>query len=51
MKCDICGKKIETTFLNKILGTVVKDAKGKKHNVCKVCQSQFTTKPELLKKL
>ena len=34
MKCDICRKKIEETFLKKIVGTMVKDAKGKKHFVC-----------------
>ena len=29
MKCSICGKSIDTTFLSKILGTYVKDSKGK----------------------
>jgi DNA-directed RNA polymerase subunit RPC12/RpoP len=38
MKCDICGKKVEETFLRKPLGTYVKDAKGKKHIVCRNCQ-------------
>ena len=30
MKCAVCRNEIETTFLNKIVGTVVKDKKGKK---------------------
>lgn len=38
MKCEICKEKVETTFLGKILGTYVKDAKGKKHTVCTRCQ-------------
>jgi len=51
MKCDICGKGIEETFLEKIIGTVVKDKKGKKHFVCSKCQTQFRTKEEVLGKL
>ncbi|MBW3013402.1 hypothetical protein KY325_01475 [Candidatus Woesearchaeota archaeon] len=51
MKCDICKKNIQTTFLNKLLGTVIKDRKGKKHSVCKECQKQLKTKDELLSKL
>ncbi len=51
MKCEICKKKIEETFLNKILGTYVKDEKGKKHLVCFECQKKFTTKEELLNQL
>ena len=39
MKCDICGKKIETVFLNKIKGTYVK-VKGKRYVVCSECQSK-----------
>ncbi len=38
MKCDICGAKIEETFLKKILGSYVKDSKGKKRVVCSACQ-------------
>lgn len=38
VKCDICSSKIETTFLNKILGTTVRDANGKKKTVCNQCQ-------------
>jgi transcriptional regulator NrdR family protein len=46
MKCSICGKKMETTFLGKILGTYVK-----KKPVCPECQKKFTTKEELEKNL
>ena len=49
MKCAACKGKIETTFLNKALGTVVKDAKGKKHWFCKDCQKD-KGKEELLAK-
>jgi hypothetical protein len=38
MKCDVCGAKIETTFLNKLIGTFVKDAKGKRKAMCPACQ-------------
>jgi len=49
MKCEICKKKIGETFLKKILGTYVKDEKGKKHTVCFECQKKLKTKEELLK--
>ncbi|MBU3942026.1 MAG: hypothetical protein KKF74_03880 [Nanoarchaeota archaeon] len=49
MKCEICKKKIEETFLKKVLGTYVKDEKGKKHAVCFECQKKFSNKEELLK--
>jgi len=51
MKCAICKKKIEETFLKKILGTYIKDAKGKKRTVCPKCQKKYKTKEEILKKL
>ena len=51
MKCEICKKKIEETFLKKILGTYVKDEKGKKHVICFECQKKFPSKEELLKQL
>jgi len=51
MKCGICKKKLGETFLKKIIGTVVKDAKGKKHSVCFECQKNLRTKEEILKKL
>ncbi|MBS3114545.1 hypothetical protein J4448_05575 [Candidatus Woesearchaeota archaeon] len=49
MKCTICGKSIDTTFLNKILGTYIKDSKGKLHQVCFECQKKFASKEEILK--
>ena len=51
MKCDICGKKIETTFLRKLIGTIVKDKKGKKHPICFECQKNLKTKEDMLKKI
>ena len=52
MKCEICKNKIEETFLKKIIGTHIKDAKGKKHLVCNDCQQKFKNdKAEMLKKL
>jgi len=49
MKCSVCDKTIETTFLNKIIGTYVKDVKGKLHSVCFECQKKFDSKEEILK--
>jgi hypothetical protein len=49
MKCEICKEKIEEIFLGKILGTVIKDDKGKKYSVCSNCQK--LGKEEILKKL
>lgn len=51
MKCEICSKAIAETFLKKIVGTVVKDAKGKKHSICFECQKKFQSKQELLDNL
>jgi len=51
MKCEICKKNVEETFLRKILGTVVKDKKGKKHFVCSKCQKEHAGKDALLKKI
>jgi len=48
MKCEACKSRIETTFLNKLLGTYVKDEKGKKHTVCFECQKKFRSKEEIL---
>jgi len=50
-KCEICNKKINETFLKKIVGSYVKDAKGKKHMICPECQTKFGKKEEILKKL
>ncbi len=41
MKCEITGKDIEKTFLGKIIGTTVRDAKGKKHVVSAAAQAQY----------
>ena len=49
MKCEICGKSIEATFLSKIIGTYVKDKNGKLHHVCFECQKKFNSKEEILK--
>lgn len=51
MKCDICKAKIEETFLKKILGTFVKDKKGKKKVICPKCQKNYKNKEEILEKL
>ncbi|MBU1199276.1 MAG: hypothetical protein KKF46_07180 [Nanoarchaeota archaeon] len=50
MKCSICSKKIETTFLNKLIGTYMKNDKGKRKPVCNECQKKHTT-TELKEKL
>jgi hypothetical protein len=42
VKCDLCGQKIEMTFLNKIIGTIVKKD-GKKKNICSDCQKKHGT--------
>jgi len=49
MKCEICGKKIETTFMNKILGTYYTKGKKKKA-VCAGCQKNISEK-EIREKL
>jgi len=38
VKCKLCGGKIETTFLKKIQGTMIKDNNGKQQYVCPNCQ-------------
>ncbi|MBI4439734.1 hypothetical protein HY638_02070 [Candidatus Woesearchaeota archaeon] len=48
MKCEICKEKVQETFLGKIIGGIVKDAKGKKRTVCNNCQKKFRTKEEIL---
>jgi uncharacterized protein with PIN domain len=50
MKCEACNSKIEKTFLNKAIGTYIKDSKGKKHLICNKCQ-KANKKEELLKNL
>ncbi len=51
MKCAICGDEIKTIFLGKIIGTVVKDAKGRQRQVCFECQKKFPDKSDLLKNM
>jgi hypothetical protein len=51
MKCEICKNKIEQTFLNKVLGTYIKNDKGKKHLICKECQKNLGSKEKILEKL
>ncbi len=51
MKCELCKKGIEQTFLAKILGTYVKDAKGKQHVICFECQKKFQKKEDILAQL
>mgnify|MGYP000557215865 CR=1 FL=1 len=46
MKCEICRKNIETTFMGKILGTYIKNEKGKKHSICFECQKKFNNNKE-----
>ncbi|MBN2368710.1 hypothetical protein JXC34_06830 [Candidatus Woesearchaeota archaeon] len=50
-KCGVCGKKIDIIFLGKLLGTYIKDKKGKKHAVCFECQKKIPDKEDLLKKI
>jgi hypothetical protein len=45
--CAVCKSKVETTFLEKPLGTYLRDAKGKRRLVCRECQR--TTSIEGLK--
>ena len=42
-KCDICNQKIQTTFLSKLVGTVVKK-EGKPKHVCSACQQEHKGK-------
>jgi hypothetical protein len=51
MKCEICKKNIEETFLKKIVGTHVKDSKGKMHAVCPDCQKKLKDKSSILQQL
>ncbi len=51
MRCEICKQKVEETFLDKLIGTYVKDKNGKKHMVCFECQKKFRAKEEILKNL
>ena len=51
MKCEICKQKIELNFLDKPMGTYVKDEKGKLHLICNNCQRNLSSKDNILKEL
>ena len=42
-KCDICKQKIQTTFLNKLVGTIIKK-EGKPKTICNECQKEHSGK-------
>jgi len=51
-KCHLCKKEIQTTFLDKIKGTIIKTGEGetsKTHYICSSCQKEY--KNELKNKL
>jgi len=46
-KCEICKEEIQTTFLDKLDGTIIKTGEGetsKKHYVCSTCQKEHKEK-------
>jgi len=43
MKCEICKNTIHETFLKKVIGTHVKDTKGKLHTICFECEKKFNS--------
>ena len=43
VKCDICNKKIEETFLGKIKGTIIKRVKKFRY-ACDYCQKKHKNK-------
>jgi len=40
MKCELCSAALATTFLKKVVGSYVRDGKGKRHLVCPACQKK-----------
>ncbi len=50
MKCAICGKEIETTFLNKIRGNYI-HYRGKMYVICNECMKRFKTKDRVIEEL
>ncbi|MBI4439332.1 hypothetical protein HY640_05345 [Candidatus Woesearchaeota archaeon] len=50
MKCDICGKSVSRTFLDKIKGTYIRDARGR-HTVCFECQSKLKDRESIVQQL
>ena len=51
MKCEICKNKINETFLGKLIGTYIKDDKGKRHTVCFECQKKFKDGKQILENI
>ena len=51
MKCGICNNKINEAFLGKLIGTYIKDEKGKMHSICFECQKKFETKEQILENI
>ena len=51
MRCEICKEKIEENFLEKPIGTYIKDKNGKKHIICYRCQRRLGSKAEMLKNI
>ena len=51
MKCELCKQKVQETFLEKPIGTHIKDKNGKKHIICGECQRKYKTKEEIIDKL
>lgn len=52
MKCAICKQEVGIVYLEKVAGTYMKDAKGKKHLVCSSCQAELgNDKKKILGKL
>lgn len=49
-KCAVCSGKVETTFLQKPVGTYLRDEKGKRRLVCSACQARLSVE-ELKAKL
>lgn len=39
-KCALCEAKVDVVFLEKVQGTYVRDAKGRKRLVCSACQKR-----------
>lgn len=52
MKCAICKKEVEIVYLDKVAGTYVKNADGKRFLVCNSCQTTHNNdKSKMLKAL
>jgi len=49
MKCELCKKNIETTFLGKIMGTFIMKGK-KKYALCFECQKQQGNERDVIEK-